>query len=219
MNRRFPWQTASVLSLLVVLAIVAVAVVTATRDPRTPEPSGQAAASEARQSQTEVIPTMTANLTPLTEEEIKAAQEAGTIPVSIETTRGTIRLELRGDLMPITVANFVKLAESGFYDGLTFHRVEPNFVIQGGDPQGTGMGGPGYSIKLETHPELKNVRGGIAMARSSHPDSAGSQFYILHRAAPHLDGSYAVFGNVVEGLDVVDAIRVGDRMTKVTVGE
>ena len=118
--------------------------------------------------------------------------------------------------MPLTVANFVKLAESGFYDGLTFHRAE-DWLIQGGDPLGTGTGGPGYTIKLETHPQLKNVRGALAMARKSDPDSAGSQFYILKEDAAWLDRQYAVFGYVTNGMDVVDKIQVGDRMNKVTI--
>jgi len=145
-------------------------------------------------------------------------KEAGTIGATIESTRGLIELELRGDLMPLTVANFVKLAESGFYDGLTFHRVE-DWVIQGGDPLGTGTGGPGYTIKLETHRELKNVRGALAMARKSDPDSAGSQFYILKEDASWLDGQYAVFGYVTSGLDVVDKIQIGDKMNKVTIAK
>lgn len=153
-----------------------------------------------------------------TQEEIAAAKKAGTIPVTIETARGNIEVDLRGDLMPLTVANFTKLAKSGFYDGLNFHRVE-NWVIQGGDPQGNGMGGPGYAIKLETNPQLRNVRGAIAMARSQNPDSAGSQFYILRTDASWLDGQYAVFGNVKSGLDVVDKIQPYDTIKKVTVGK
>ncbi len=151
-----------------------------------------------------------------TQEEISAARQAGTIRARIESTKGVIELELRGDLMPLTVANFVKLAESGFYDGLTFHRAE-DWLIQGGDPLGTGTGGPGYTIKLETHPQLKNVRGALAMARKSDPDSAGSQFYILKEDAAWLDRQYAVFGYVTNGMDVVDKIQVGDRMNKVTI--
>ncbi len=143
-------------------------------------------------------------------------KQAGTIRATIESSKGKIELDLQADLMPVTVANFVKLAENGFYDGLKFHRVE-DWVIQGGDPLGTGTGGPGYTIKLETSPQLKNVRGALAMARKSDPDSAGSQFYILREDASWLDGQYAVFGKVTSGLDVVDEIRVGDQMTKVTI--
>ena len=124
---------------------------------------------------------------------------------------GTIRIELDKTAAPITVENFEKLAAKGFYDGLTFHRVIPGFMIQGGCPDGTGMGGPGYSIKGEFASNgfknpLKHKRGVISMARSMRPDSAGSQFFIMHRDAPHLDGQYAAFGRVVEGMDIVDEI-------------
>ena len=122
-----------------------------------------------------------------------------------------IRLELYPEIAPITVDNFVSLIKKGFYDGLIFHRVINGFMIQGGDPQGTGMGGPGYEIKGEfssngVKNDLKHERGVISMARSMRPDSAGSQFFIMHQDAPHLDGQYAAFGKVIEGLDVVDAI-------------
>ena len=124
---------------------------------------------------------------------------------------GTIEVELDGDTAPITVANFIKLVNEKFYDGLTFHRIMSGFMIQGGDPQGTGMGGPGYSIKGEfamngVRNDLKHTRGVLSMARSMMPNSAGSQFFIMHANAPHLDGQYAAFGKVVEGLDVVDKI-------------
>ena len=124
---------------------------------------------------------------------------------------GTIRIELDKTAAPITAENFEKLASKGFYDGLTFHRVIPGFMIQGGCPQGTGMGGPGYSIKGEfasngvANP-IRHTRGVISMARAQDPNSAGSQFFIMHADAPHLDGDYAAFGHVVEGMDVVDEI-------------
>ncbi len=122
-----------------------------------------------------------------------------------------IKLELYPDIAPITVANFEKLAKEGFYDGLIFHRVIKGFMIQGGCPEGSGMGGPGYQIKGEFQSNgvpnsIKHHRGVISMARSQRPDSAGSQFFIMHQDAPHLDGQYAAFGKVVEGMDVVDAI-------------
>lgn len=129
--------------------------------------------------------------------------------VTIDTTKGQIVLEVYPVLMPITVSNFVKLVQSGFYDGLKFHRVE-DWVIQGGDPLGNGTGGPGWKIRLETNPQLKNLRGAVAMARGMEPDSAGSQFYILKKDASWLDGQYAVFGKVVQGMDVVDRILKGD---------
>ena len=130
---------------------------------------------------------------------------------------GKIELELFPEKAPNTVKNFLWLANQGFYDGLGFHRIIKGFMIQGGCPQGTGMGGPGYRIKGEFdsngfHNPLDHTRGVLSMARTMMPDSAGSQFFIMHKAAPHLDGEYAAFGKVIEGLDVVDAIantRVG----------
>ena len=124
---------------------------------------------------------------------------------------GSMTLELYPEIAPITVANFVKLANEGFYDGLIFHRVIAGFMIQGGDPTGTGMGGPGYQIKGEfaangVNNPLKHTRGVISMARSARPDSAGSQFFIMHQNAPHLDGSYAAFGKMTDGFDVLDRI-------------
>ena len=136
--------------------------------------------------------------------------------VLIETEKGNIELEIFPGKMPITVENFEKLTNDGFYNGLAFHRVE-DWVVQGGDPNGNGTGGPGWTIKLETHNELKNVRGAVAMARSAHPDSAGSQFYILKTDAHWLDGQYAVFGNVTEGMDVVDKLKNGDKMKEVKI--
>ena len=120
------------------------------------------------------------------------------------------------------MANFIKLAKKGFYDGLTFHRVIPGFVAQGGDPAGDGSGGPGYTIKGEftengVNNTQKHVKGAVAMARTGIPDSAGSQFYICLDAQPALDGKYAVFGQVVKGMDYVEQIQVGDKMSKVTI--
>ena len=148
---------------------------------------------------------------------------------------GVIRLELYPDIAPITVDNFVSLVKKGFYDGLIFHRVISGFMIQGGDPKGTGMGGPGYTIKGEFRANgvvnnIKHERGVISMALSMMPDSAGSQFFIMHADAPHLDGQYAAFGRVIEGIEEVDKIAAartsrGDRpvtdqrMKKVTVTE
>ena len=124
---------------------------------------------------------------------------------------GKMTLELYHETAPITVANFVKLAKSGFYNGLLFHRVIENFMIQGGDPTGTGMGGPGWTIKGEFSSNgvkntLKHTRGVISMARSARPDSAGSQFFIMHKDAPHLDGQYAAFGKMTDGFDTLDEI-------------
>src|SRR5690348_15565818 len=131
---------------------------------------------------------------------------------------GTIKFELYPDSAPKTVANFEKLANSGFYNGLTFHRVEPGFVVQGGDPNGNGTGGPGYKIPAEFN-ERKHVTGTLAMARSSDPNSAGSQFYICLAPAPFLDRQYTVFGQVLEGQDLVQKIRRGDKMKTVKVAD
>ncbi len=124
---------------------------------------------------------------------------------------GIITLQLDPDMAPNTAANFIELANSGFYDGLIFHRVIEGFMIQGGDPTGTGMGGPGYAIKGEFaengfENKLSHTRGVISMARSMNPDSAGSQFFIMHQDGNFLDGQYAAFGIVTDGMDVVDAI-------------
>ena len=146
----------------------------------------------------------------------------------IETGKGTIKVALDEKRAPITTANFIKLAESGFYDGLIFHRIIKGFMIQGGDPQGTGMGEANETINLEIHPELRHVDGAISMARSQNPNSASSQFFICDGAQAFLDNNYATFGQTVEGMDVVRAIAAvatgaNDRpvetvtMTKVTI--
>lgn len=131
---------------------------------------------------------------------------------------GEIRLEFFPADAPKTVENFVTLAKKGFYNGLNFHRVVPDFVVQGGCPKGNGTGGPGYTIKAEFNKQ-KHVRGTLAMARSQDPDSAGSQFYICYGNTPHLDGQYTVFGKVVSGMELVDRIKQGDKITSVTIGE
>ena len=156
--------------------------------------------------------------------------------VTIQMENGKeIKIELYPQIAPITVENFISLVKDGFYDGLTFHRVIPGFMIQGGCPDGTGMGGPGHTIKGEflsngVENTLRHTRGVLSMARANNPDSAGSQFFIMHADAPHLDGQYAAFGKVVEGLEAVDEIaavptdysdrpRVVQRMAKVTYTE
>ena len=132
--------------------------------------------------------------------------------VTIEMENGDkIAVELYPQIAPNTVNNFISLVKKGFYDGTIFHRVISGFMIQGGDPEGTGMGGPGYSIKGEfaqngVSNDLKHTAGVISMARAMHPDSAGSQFFIMHKDAPHLDGAYAAFGKVIDGMDTVNAI-------------
>ena len=145
----------------------------------------------------------------------------------------TIDIELDATAAPITCENFEKLVKQGFYNGLTFHRIIPGFMIQGGDPQGTGTGGPGYCIRGDFTSnrflnELKHTRGVLSMARTMDPNSAGSQFFIMHEDAPHLDGQYAAFGKVIEGMEAVDKIaatrtnyndkpRINQTMKKVTV--
>jgi len=137
----------------------------------------------------------------------------------IETSRGSITLELFDKDAPGTVQNFEKLVKKGFYDGLSFHRVVPNFVIQGGCPKGDGTGGPGWRIKCETaNNPRKHGRGALSMAHAGK-DTGGSQFFITHRPCPHLDGVHTVFGQVTTGQEVVDAIKAGDRMTKVTISD
>ncbi|MBE6855148.1 MAG: peptidylprolyl isomerase [Ruminococcus sp.] len=132
--------------------------------------------------------------------------------ILIEMENGKqMEIELYPEIAPISCENFEKLVRQGFYDGLTFHRVIPGFMIQGGCPDGTGMGGPGWHIKGEfamngVQNDLKHTRGVLSMARSGHPDSAGSQFFLMHDDAPHLDGQYAAFGKVIKGLEVIDEI-------------
>lgn len=133
--------------------------------------------------------------------------------VTFEMENGDVfKAELYPEIAPNTVANFVNLVESGFYNGLIFHRIIPGFMIQGGDPNGTGMGGPGYSIKGEfaangfKQNNLRHERGVLSMARAMMPNSAGSQFFVMHADAPHLDGQYAAFGRVIEGIEAVDHV-------------
>ena len=140
---------------------------------------------------------------------------AGNPRVKIETTKGTVTVELFSDV-PISSKNFLDLASSGFYDGLTFHRYVPDFVIQGGDPTGTGGGGSGKTIPLEITAH-KHLKGALGMARTQDPNSATSQFYICLADVPNLDSQYTVFGQVVEGMENVMELRQGDKMTKVTV--
>jgi len=144
---------------------------------------------------------------------VSALSEESALPIAtIDMANGDVmKLELYPDVAPNTVANFIELANAGFYDGLIFHRVIPGFMIQGGDPTGSGMGGPGYTIKGEFTANgfengLSHERGVISMARAQHPDSAGSQFFIMHADYPALDGQYAAFGRVIEGIEAVDHV-------------
>ena len=135
---------------------------------------------------------------------------------TFDTSRGPIRVELAADKAPLTVANFVNLAKRGFYDGLSFHRVIADFMIQGGCPQGTGTGGPGYKFEDEANNGLGHQRGVLSMANAG-PNTNGSQFFITHVPTGWLDGKHTVFGKVVEGLDVVDAVKQGDAINSVKI--
>ena len=138
------------------------------------------------------------------------------LTATFDTARGPIKIELYPDKAPLTVANFVNLAQRGFYDGLSFHRVIPDFMIQGGCPEGSGRGGPGYKFEDETTNGVRHERGVLSMANAG-PNTNGSQFFITHVPTPWLDGKHTVFGKVTEGLDVVDAVKQGDLITKVTI--
>tara|TARA_B100000809_G_scaffold236232_1_gene255115 strand:+ start:1084 stop:1530 length:447 start_codon:yes stop_codon:yes gene_type:complete len=138
---------------------------------------------------------------------------------TIKTDRGDIRLELFREQVPNTVKNFVELTEKGYYNGLTFHRVIPDFMIQGGCPEGTGTGGPGYQFEDEFHPDLRHSGPGILSMANAGPNTNGSQFFITHGATPHLDDMHSVFGKVIEGQDVVDSVVGGDRMNEVILSE
>jgi len=136
---------------------------------------------------------------------------------TIQTPKGNIEIQLFADRVPKTVENFVTLTEKGFYDGLKFHRVIADFMVQGGCPQGTGTGGPGYTFEDEFHPELKHDGPGVLSMANAGPNTNGSQFFITHVPCPWLDGKHAVFGKVLSGQDVVDQIAQGDLMEKVTI--
>ena len=135
----------------------------------------------------------------------------------IQTNRGNIRLQLHDDKVPKTVENFEKLANDGFYNDLTFHRVIPDFMIQTGCPQGTGTGGPGYQFEDEFHEDLRHDSPGTLSMANAGPNTNGSQFFITHVPTPHLDGAHSVFGKVLEGQDIVDSIEQGDTMQIVSV--
>ncbi|MEM8668257.1 MAG: peptidylprolyl isomerase [Planctomycetota bacterium] len=138
---------------------------------------------------------------------------------TFETDKGTIRIELFDDKAPKTVENFETLCGKEYYDGLMFHRVIDNFMIQGGCPEGTGTGGPGYRFDDEFHPELRHDGPGVLSMANAGPNTNGSQFFITHLATPHLDDRHSVFGKVLEGQDIVDAIEQGDKMVTVRVTE
>jgi peptidyl-prolyl cis-trans isomerase B (cyclophilin B) len=136
---------------------------------------------------------------------------------TMKTNKGDIVIKLFAQQVPVTVNNFVCLAEDGFYDGLTFHRVIKNFMIQGGDPDGRGSGGPGYKFRDEFNPALKHDKAGVLSMANAGPNTNGSQFFITHSPQPHLDGKHSVFGQVIQGQDVVDKIVQGDYIDKITI--
>jgi|TARA_B100000686_G_scaffold209426_1_gene216298 peptidyl-prolyl cis-trans isomerase B (cyclophilin B) len=138
---------------------------------------------------------------------------------TFNTSKGDIRIQLFEDLVPNTVANFVKLIEDGFYNGLKFHRVIPDFMIQGGCPLGNGTGGPGYQFADEFHPELKHDGPGVLSMANSGPNTNGSQFFITHVETSWLDGKHSVFGKVLDGQDVVDAVEGGDLINEITLSD
>ncbi len=180
-----------------------------------PAPDPAAAAAES-----EPPPTRRPMVSKPTADEVAAIGAEGKKIAVIQMEKGTIRIELVEDEAPLTVANFVKLARAGFYDGLTFHRVvkEPRpFIVQGGDPLGNGMGNPGYTIEGEFSQTKEHLEGTVVMARAADPNSAGSQFFICLAPAPHLDGAHAIFGQVIEGMSTVHQIAQGDVMKRVTI--
>lgn len=145
------------------------------------------------------------------------SSSAESLKATLNTNKGAIVIELTPEKTPLTVANFVNLIQRGYYDGLTFHRVISNFMIQGGDPLGTGTGGPGYQFKDEFDPSLRHSGPGILSMANAGPGTNGSQFFITHGAQPHLDNRHTVFGKVVQGQDVVNKIAQGDKIEKATV--
>lgn len=148
---------------------------------------------------------------------LASAAMAEKLTATIETTKGKIEVEFTPEMTPITVANWTNLAQRGFYDGLTFHRVIPDFMIQGGDPQGTGTGGPGYKFGDEVTGTLKHSGPGMLSMANAGPGTNGSQFFVTHVATPWLDGKHTVFGKVTSGQSVVDSIAQGDSIKKVTI--
>jgi len=148
---------------------------------------------------------------------VMTTSSAESLKATLNTTKGPIVIQLTPDKTPVTVANFVNLIKRGYYDGLSFHRVISNFMIQGGDPLGNGTGGPGYKFKDEFDPSLRHSGPGILSMANAGPGTNGSQFFITHGAQPHLDNRHSVFGKVIEGQDVVNKIAQGDKIEKATI--
>lgn len=153
----------------------------------------------------------------LSAEKIAAANNEGIMTATIKTNKGDIVLELYGEKVPLTVGNFVNLARRGYYDGIKFHRVIPNFMIQGGDPMGNGRGGPGYQFEDEIDPTLKHTGPGILSMANAGKNTNGSQFFITHVKTDWLDGKHAVFGKVIEGMDIVNSIVQGDTIEAIVI--
>lgn len=145
------------------------------------------------------------------------AAAAGDMTAEIKTNKGTIEVKLTPDKTPITVANFVNLAQNGFYNGISFHRVIPDFMVQGGDPTGSGAGGPGYRFEDEFNPTLRHDGPGVLSMANAGPGTNGSQFFITHVPTPWLDGKHTIFGRVVQGQSVVDSIKQGDKIESITI--
>lgn len=148
---------------------------------------------------------------------LASVASAEKLSATIETSKGKVEVELTAEKTPVTVANFVNLSKRGFYNGITFHRVIPDFMIQGGDPTGTGMGGPGYKFGDEIDPSLRHDGPGVLSMANAGPGTNGSQFFITHVATPWLDGKHTVFGKVTSGQNVVDSIKQGDKIVTVTI--
>ncbi len=215
------WGSVGVYVLAASFVLCAGFVVSGCKKARTPEKVTQETVEKAPKTPKE---------TPAKPAEVETSEEAPPAPAKTETPKkaermiarmvtdkGIIVLQLHYKKVPKTCANFQKLADAGFYDGLMFHRVIPNFMIQGGCPEGTGRGGPGYKFADEFHPDLTHTGAGVLSMANSGPNTNGSQFFITHASTAWLDNKHSVFGKVIEGQDVVDAIRKGDVMSKVTV--
>ncbi len=208
------WKPSAVLSVLVLVSGLAISC-QSRKGPATTPRSPAAAAPKVKEPKPEAAEPVAAK--PAEKKPAGPEIDDAKLPiVAIETNRGRIVIELFEDDAPNTVANFVNLTEKGFYDGITFHRVIPNFMVQGGDPTGTGSGGPGYRFADEINRRRHDGPGVLSMANSG-PNTNGSQFFITHKATPWLNRKHTVFGRVTEGMDVVNAIRRGDRMVKVRV--
>jgi peptidyl-prolyl cis-trans isomerase B (cyclophilin B) len=183
--------------------------------PETEGPTEDALGDEGAQTPTGDGSTI--EVAPASEQEKTLIGKAKGSLVKLETAKGDIYLDLYDDKTPITTGSFLELVGKGFYDGLVFHRVIPNFMIQGGDPQGDGSGGPGFTIPDEADKGLKHLRGSLSMAKTAAPNTGGSQFFVCHAPQAHLDGVHTVFGECIEGMDVVDKIKQGDKITKATI--